>query len=165
MEPYLGHLSDLSTELREQICSFCTQGQLVSLSLTHSDWTGPAERELYRDVYLCQHSVQDDSFDLCVRTLTENETKARLVRRLSAHLIGSDVESTVKQVNELIVALKSMRNLRSLSFCLKTQHRTDKCVLLLEEMLKYVSQVHSESCLTSLPSHSLFDQGGLLLSP
>ncbi|KAJ2935886.1 hypothetical protein H1R20_g1210, partial [Candolleomyces eurysporus] len=129
-------LSNLVTELREHICSFCTPGQLASLSLTNRGWTEPAERELYRNIYLCQHSDKDESFDLCVRTLAESTKKARLVRFLWAHLLGSDPESTDKHIGGLVVALKFMANLLSLSFCLKTQQQNDKHVYFLEEALK-----------------------------
>ncbi|RXW21900.1 hypothetical protein EST38_g3959 [Candolleomyces aberdarensis] len=131
-----GTLSDLVPEIREQICSFCKPGQLASLSLTNSGWAGPAERVLYRNIHLSPHSDKDEAFDLCVRTLTENTKKARLVRFLLAQLLGSDPELTDKQVGGLVVALKFMVNLRSFSFNLKTQPQDVKQVYFLEEVLK-----------------------------
>lgn len=125
-------------ELQEHICSFCEPSLLATLSLAHTTCTEPAEVQLYRGICIRQYSEADKSFQLCARTLKENQKKAQLVHSLLVDLVGSDSEYITRRVGALVAALKFTVNLRFLSLFLKTDQGDDRHILPLEEVLKWV---------------------------
>ncbi|KIL67371.1 hypothetical protein M378DRAFT_9582 [Amanita muscaria Koide BX008] len=116
------NLSDFATELLQCVFSFCSPGDLASLSRVNSTFQHAAEYPLYRHIYLsvdssyCDRSITRVSYYahwLLFQTLTSNPQKAALLRSFHFQLdTNSRYDETAGRITNALRGAHGLVDLR-----------------------------------------------------